>query len=122
MPDDIITDFRAARSKIGLVPQELTSDVFETVWATRESYLGSMPGFVEFHLLKGPEAEDHTLYSSHTTWVDKAAFAAAKRSVSVAWSWASPGSVLQQVLSPAISDTSRAVLPSRSGRASALTV
>ena len=34
---------------------------FETVWATRESYLGSMPGFVEFHLLKGPEAEDHTL-------------------------------------------------------------
>ena len=47
---------------------------FETVWATRESYLGSMPGFVEFHLLKGPEAEDHTLYSSHTMWADKQAF------------------------------------------------
>jgi ABC-2 type transport system ATP-binding protein len=31
---DIITDFRAARSKIGLVPQELTTDAFETVWAT----------------------------------------------------------------------------------------
>ncbi len=28
---DIITDYRAARSKIGLVPQELTTDVFETV-------------------------------------------------------------------------------------------
>jgi len=41
---------------------------FETVWATRESYLGSMAGFVEFHLLKGPVADDHTLYSSHTTW------------------------------------------------------
>ncbi|MGY4627525.1 heme-degrading monooxygenase HmoA [Bradyrhizobium sp. USDA 4486] len=40
---------------------------FETVWATRESYLANMPGFVEFHLLKGPEAEDHTLYSSHTS-------------------------------------------------------
>jgi heme-degrading monooxygenase HmoA len=39
-----------------------------------------MPGFVEFHLLKGPEAEDHTLYSSHTTWVDKAAFEAWTRS------------------------------------------
>ena len=53
---------------------------FETVWRTRESYLGSMPGFVEFHLLKGPEAEDHTLYSSHTTWVDKATFEAWTRS------------------------------------------
>lgn len=31
---DIITEYRAARSKIGLVPQELTTDVFETVWAT----------------------------------------------------------------------------------------
>jgi ABC-2 type transport system ATP-binding protein len=31
---DIITDFRAARSKIGLVPQELYTDAFESVWAT----------------------------------------------------------------------------------------
>ncbi|PWK72747.1 ABC transporter ATP-binding protein [Aminobacter sp. AP02] len=31
---DIITDFRAARTRIGLVPQELTTDAFETVWAT----------------------------------------------------------------------------------------
>jgi ABC-2 type transport system ATP-binding protein len=31
---DIIRDYRAARSKIGLVPQELTTDTFETVWAT----------------------------------------------------------------------------------------
>jgi ABC-2 type transport system ATP-binding protein len=31
---DIISDYRAARSLIGLVPQELTTDVFETVWAT----------------------------------------------------------------------------------------
>jgi ABC-2 type transport system ATP-binding protein len=31
---DIIDDFRAARSLIGLVPQELTTDAFETVWAT----------------------------------------------------------------------------------------
>lgn len=31
---DIITEFRAARSLIGLVPQELTTDSFETVWAT----------------------------------------------------------------------------------------
>ena len=31
---DIIRDFRAARSLIGLVPQELTIDFFESVWAT----------------------------------------------------------------------------------------
>ena len=31
---DIIRDFRAARSTIGLVPQELSTDMFETVWAT----------------------------------------------------------------------------------------
>jgi len=32
--------------------------------------------FLEFHLLKGPEAEDHTLYSSHTMWQSKQAFEA----------------------------------------------
>lgn len=55
---------------------------FETIWRTRESYLGSMAGFVEFHLLKGPVADDqtHTLYSTHTTWIDKAAFEAWTRS------------------------------------------
>jgi ABC-2 type transport system ATP-binding protein len=31
---DIVRDYRKARAKIGLVPQELTTDSFETVWAT----------------------------------------------------------------------------------------
>ncbi|HEY0916115.1 MAG TPA: ABC transporter ATP-binding protein, partial [Solimonas sp.] len=31
---DIVRDYRDARMKIGLVPQELTTDTFETVWAT----------------------------------------------------------------------------------------
>ena len=31
---DIVADYRAVRSMIGLVPQELTTDAFETVWAT----------------------------------------------------------------------------------------
>ncbi|WP_303828343.1 ABC transporter ATP-binding protein [Asticcacaulis taihuensis] len=31
---DITKDYRAARAKIGLVPQELATDMFETVWAT----------------------------------------------------------------------------------------
>jgi ABC-2 type transport system ATP-binding protein len=31
---DILRDYRAVRSLIGLVPQELTTDAFETVWGT----------------------------------------------------------------------------------------
>ncbi|MFC5067610.1 ABC transporter ATP-binding protein [Flaviflagellibacter deserti] len=31
---DVVTDYRAARAKIGLVPQELSTDMFETVWNT----------------------------------------------------------------------------------------
>jgi len=31
---DIVGDYRAVRAMIGLVPQELTTDAFETVWAT----------------------------------------------------------------------------------------
>ena len=31
---DILREYRVARSKIGLVPQELYTDMFETVWAT----------------------------------------------------------------------------------------
>jgi len=31
---DVVNDYRAARGKIGLVPQELSTDAFETVWAT----------------------------------------------------------------------------------------
>ena len=53
-----------------------SEQAFENVWQTRESYLDRVPGFVEFHLLKGPEADDHTLYSTHTTWQSKAAFEA----------------------------------------------
>ena len=53
-----------------------SEDAFEQVWLQRDSHLEKVPGFVEFHLLKGPEAEDCTLYSSHTLWQSKAAFEA----------------------------------------------
>lgn len=51
-----------------------SEDAFEKVWASRDSYLDELPGFISFHLLKGPEAEDHTLYSSHTVWQSKGHF------------------------------------------------
>ncbi len=47
---------------------------FEKVWKDRDSRLREMTGFVEFHLLRGPENGDHTLYASHTTWRSRADF------------------------------------------------
>jgi heme-degrading monooxygenase HmoA len=47
---------------------------FERLWTSRDTYLKDVPGFVEFHLLKGPARDDHVLYSSHTIWANHAAF------------------------------------------------
>lgn len=41
---------------------------FEAAWKSRDSHLQQMTGFIEFHLLRGPEHDDHTLYASHTVW------------------------------------------------------
>ncbi|MEQ8965020.1 MAG: antibiotic biosynthesis monooxygenase [Azospirillaceae bacterium] len=53
---------------------------FERVWLEREVHLHEVPGFVAFHLLRGPEREDHTLYASHTIWQSREAFEAWTRS------------------------------------------
>lgn len=55
-------------------------EAFETVWRNRETRLKDTPGFVAFHLLRGPEAEDHTLFASHTLWTTREDFAAWTRS------------------------------------------
>lgn len=49
---------------------------FEEVWRERESYLEDVPGFREFHLLRGSSGEEETLYASHTVWDSRAAFVA----------------------------------------------
>jgi heme-degrading monooxygenase HmoA len=41
---------------------------FERIWAERDSHLDGVPGFQKFDLLRGPEADDYTLYASHTVW------------------------------------------------------
>ena len=53
-----------------------SEDAFEQVWLTRDTHLEKVPGFVEFHLLKGPETEDYMLYASHTVWQSCTAFEA----------------------------------------------
>lgn len=49
------------------VPLENAAE-FEELWLGRESKLHENPGFVEFHMLKGPEEDGTILYASHTVW------------------------------------------------------
>ena len=67
----------------------------ETVWRERDSYLLTVPGFVEFHLLKGPVRDDHVLYSSHTTWRTKDDFEAWTKSEAFRAAHARAGQVQQ---------------------------
>ncbi len=55
-----------AMNRFQIVPGEEAA--FEEVWRTRDRHLTDVPGFIEFKLLKGPSADDHTLYASHTIW------------------------------------------------------
>jgi len=50
------------------------AEAFEALWLGRDSHLKSMDGFVEFHMLKGPEHEGKILYASHTVWESHDAF------------------------------------------------
>jgi len=47
---------------------------FETVWRNRQTRLEEVPGFIEFHLLRGPTHDDHTPFASHTVWASREAF------------------------------------------------
>ena len=44
--------------------------------SSRDSHLEGVPGFIEFHLLKGPEQDGYVLYASHSTWRSEANFLA----------------------------------------------
>lgn len=53
---------------------------FEALWLGRDSQLNELPGFVEFHMLKGSEADGLRLYASHTVWASEEHFKAWTRS------------------------------------------
>ena len=55
-----------AMNRFKIVPGE--EETFEKIWQERDRHLDDVDGFVEFHLLRGPKADDHTLYASHTVW------------------------------------------------------
>ncbi len=70
---------------------------FERIWSERESYLEEVPGFVVFHLLRGPEEEDYTLYASHTVWESEDAFEAWTRSEAFRKAHAQAGGATREV-------------------------
>lgn len=47
---------------------------FIDVWKNRETYLDTVPGFKEFHLLKGPGSDESTLFASYSVWESREAF------------------------------------------------
>ena len=67
-----------AMNRFKVIPSE--AEAFEQVWLSRETHLDGVPGFVAFHLLRGPAYEDHKLYSSHTVWRTREDFEAWTRS------------------------------------------
>jgi len=67
-----------AMNRFKIIPGNEKS--FEDVWTSRDSHLVGVPGFVEFHLLRGPVKDDHVLYSSHTVWRSRGDFEAWTRS------------------------------------------
>jgi heme-degrading monooxygenase HmoA len=61
------------------VPLENVPD-FEALWLNRNSQLNELEGFVEFHMLKGPEVDGRCVYASHTVWQSEADFTGWTRS------------------------------------------
>ena len=57
------------------VPRD-KAEAFEALWLNRDSHLTKEPGFKAFHMLRGPERDDHILYCSHSVWADETAFMA----------------------------------------------
>lgn len=47
---------------------------FIEIWRKRDTYLAGVPGFKEFHLLRGPSSLEFTLFASHSIWESAEAF------------------------------------------------
>lgn len=73
---------------------------FIDVWKGRDSYLETVPGFKEFHLLQGPSTDDFTLFSSHATWASREDFEAWTKSEAFRKAHASAGGKKDIYLGP----------------------
>ncbi len=73
---------------------------FIDIWEGRNSYLHTVPGFKEFHLLQGPSNDDFTLFSSHATWETSEDFEAWTKSEAFRKAHANAGSRQDIYLGP----------------------
>jgi heme-degrading monooxygenase HmoA len=87
-----------AANRFRVIPAH--AEEFENRWLGRESRLHEVEGFVTFHLLKGPAAEDHILYSSFTLWASRDAFDAWTRSAQFRSAHAGAGASKPVTLGP----------------------
>ncbi len=75
-------------------------EAFTRIWRDRDSYLQEVPGFVEFHLLRGPSDDTCTLFSSHAVWDSREAFESWTRSEAFRKAHASAGGSREMYLGP----------------------
>lgn len=73
---------------------------FINIWKNRETYLDTVPGFKEFHLLRGPAEEGYTLFASHSIWDSRASFEAWTTSEAFRKAHANAGSAKEIYLGP----------------------
>jgi heme-degrading monooxygenase HmoA len=88
----------AATNRFRVLPGETAA--FEAAWLNRESHLHELDGFLAFHLLRGPAAEDHVLYSSFTLWRSRGDFEGWTRSEQFRRAHAGAGSTKPMTLGP----------------------
>lgn len=75
-------------------------EAFEAIWRERETFLEEVPGFREFHLLRGPADGEATLYASHSVWDSREHFENWTRSEAFRKAHASAGGARDIYLGP----------------------
>lgn len=87
-----------AMNRFRIVPGR--EDEFIAIWRERETYLDEVPGFREFHLLRGPGDDSATLFASHSVWDSRASFEAWTRSEAFRKAHAQAGAAKDIYLGP----------------------
>lgn len=73
---------------------------FEDVWRNRDRHLKDVPGYVAFHMLRGPATGEQVLYASHTVWKSEADFVNWTKSEAFRQAHAGAGSTKEMLLGP----------------------
>lgn len=73
---------------------------FIEIWRNRETFLDTVSGFREFHLLQGSTTENHTLFASHSVWDSRTSFEDWTRSEAFRNAHATAGSAKSIYLGP----------------------